>query len=137
MSTKNVHQKNRPVSLVLLFLLQGIKQCIWATVNFLDISTTLQLVIMHDLCEVHPSSPTNIMYLFWYVWKKRRFIFPSVDACQEIVNFKNIEDWRGIDFEPGITVNSIQIEDILLYICIIKLLWCNEMLYKMVVVAVC
>ena len=36
---------------LLLILLRGIKQCIWATVNFLDISTTLQLVIMHDLCE--------------------------------------------------------------------------------------
>ncbi len=40
-------------------------------------------------------------------------------------------------FGAGLVVNSIQIEDILLYICIIKLLCCNEMLYKMVVVAVC
>ena len=56
MSTKNVHQKNRPVSQKVVvasredILLEGMKQCIWATVNFLDISTTLQVVIMHDLC---------------------------------------------------------------------------------------
>ena len=137
MSTKNVHQKNRPVSLVLLFLLQGIKQCIWATVNFLDISTTLQLVIMHDLCEVHPSCCTNLMYLFWYVWKNFFSFFPLFDACQKIVNFKNVVDWWGMHLGAGLVANTIQIEGVLLCIWILKLLCCNEMLYKMDLVAVC
>jgi len=91
-STKNAHQKNRPVSPCCLILLQGIKQCIWATVNFLDISTTLQVVIMHDLCGKvqHPyqcgEQKFDVPVL---ICVKKILFFSLSDTCQEIVNFKN------------------------------------------------
>ena len=114
MSTKNVHQKNRPVSQKVVvasredILLQGMKQCIWATVNFLDISTTLQVVIMHDLCgEVqHPrqceEQKFDVPVLICV--KKLLFFFPLFDSCQEIVNFKNLRGLMGKQFLTGMNV---------------------------------
>ena len=81
MSTKNVHQKNRPVSLVADSAPRH-KAMYWATVNFLDISTTLQVVIMHDLCgEVqHPRQceerKFDVPVLICV--KKTSFLFPLV-----------------------------------------------------------
>ena len=75
------------------------KQCIWATVNFLDISTTLQVVIMHDLCgEVqhpHQCVEQNFDVPVLICVKKLLFFFSRFDSCQEIVNFKNLRRLMG------------------------------------------
>ena len=75
------------------------KQCIWATVNFLDISTTLQVVIMHDLCgkvqHPHQCEEQKFDEPVLICVKKTSFLFPLFDSCQEIVNFKNLRRLTG------------------------------------------
>ena len=89
MSTKNVHQKTAQFPLAVSvvasredILLQGMKQCIWATVNFLDISTTLQVVIMHDLCgkaqHPHQCEEQKFVVPVLICVKKTSFLFPPI-----------------------------------------------------------
>ena len=52
----------------------------------------------------------NLMYLFWYVWKKLLFFFPLFDSCQEIVNFKNLRGLMRQQFLTGINVASMKIK---------------------------